>query len=377
MKAVKLTVNGNDASGVIAGVNLYAKNLSFSNNYALKFDLWINYPGAAGGSGSGVTGSTQYAISGVNHLGTQPDWGATSATATDGIWFGVDGEGGTTRDYRAYVGNTNGVQTELSIGSPTASGLSATNSDATIFQTAFPSSQFESAGAPGKSWVACELIQTNNNLFWKINGSTIASRTNTSSFTSGTIMLGLMDIFSSVANPVEDSFVLFDNVRVENLGAAAILPPIISSPPQSTNASAGGSVGFAITVGGSSPFLYQWMLNGAPIASATNATLVLTNVQMPNLGSYSVQVSNAAGSVLSGNAILGLTSNAATLVSPQKTSNQFRVNVAGLSNAPCVLDASTNLSAWISVQTSTPPFLYIDSGMSNMPRRFFRVRQQL
>lgn len=30
-------------------------------------------------------------------------------------------------------------------------------------------------------------------------------------------MLGLMDIFTSIANPPEESFVLFDNVRVEDL----------------------------------------------------------------------------------------------------------------------------------------------------------------
>jgi hypothetical protein len=34
-------------------------------------------------------------------------------------------------------------------------------------------------------------------------------------------MLGLMDTFNSIANPARDSFVIFDNVRVENLA-----PPI-------------------------------------------------------------------------------------------------------------------------------------------------------
>ena len=42
-------------------------------------------------------------------------------------------------------------------------------------------------------------------------------------------MLGLMDTFSSLANPAKDSFVIFDNVRVENLselrfGTATRLP---------------------------------------------------------------------------------------------------------------------------------------------------------
>ena len=35
-------------------------------------------------------------------------------------------------------------------------------------------------------------------------------------------MIGLMDVFNSIATPVRDSFVLFDNLRVENLSP----PPI-------------------------------------------------------------------------------------------------------------------------------------------------------
>ncbi|MGC3956601.1 MAG: hypothetical protein QM813_01090 [Verrucomicrobiota bacterium] len=54
-----------------------------------------------------------------------------------------------------------------------------------------------------------------------MDGTVIAQRANTSAFASGTIMLGLMDVFPSIAAPARDSFVLFDNVRVENLA-----PPI-------------------------------------------------------------------------------------------------------------------------------------------------------
>ena len=51
-------------------------------------------------------------------------------------------------------------------------------------------------------------------------GNLIAQRTNTSNFTNGTIMLGYMDLFSSIASPAADAFVLFDNVRVETFPAA-------------------------------------------------------------------------------------------------------------------------------------------------------------
>jgi hypothetical protein len=212
-RAVRLTVNNNDANGAIAGVNLYPKSQSFTGNFALKFDLWINYPGGAGGINS--TGSTEHAIFGINHLGTQVNWAGSSGSSSDGVWFGVDGEGGTSRDYRAYAGNPSGPPTEL-IGT-VASGLSESNNSAAFYQALFPLSRSETAGSPGKQWVEVELRQTNTTISWLMDGAVVAQRTNSSAFTSGNIMIGFMDTFASIANPAEDAFVLFDNVRVEDL----------------------------------------------------------------------------------------------------------------------------------------------------------------
>ncbi len=208
-RAVKLTVNKNDAVGSIAAVNIYPKHLSLAGNFALKFDLWINYPGNAGGAGS--SGSTQHAIFGISHYGTNVNWAAPATSASDGLWFAVAGEGGDTRDYRAYQGNPAGIQIDQ-----TAT-LSASNHTAAIYQTLFPTGRFETAGAPGKNWVEVEIRQTNNVVTWIMDGTTVAQRTNTSVFTNGTVMLGLMDTFNSIASPARDSFVLFDNVRVESL----------------------------------------------------------------------------------------------------------------------------------------------------------------
>lgn len=97
----------------------------------------------------------------------------------------------------------------------------ATNSTATVFQNLFPAARFETAGSPGKNWIEVEVRQTNNVILWLMDGIVIAQRTNSSSFTKGNIMLGLMDVFPSIANPARDCFVIYDNVRVENLA-----PPI-------------------------------------------------------------------------------------------------------------------------------------------------------
>lgn len=223
-RGVRLTVNNNDANAFTAAVNLYPKNFFVSNNFALKFDLWINYPGIAGGTNS--TGSTQFAQFGINHFGTNVNWAAPSAIASDGLWFSVDGEGGTSADYRAYLGNPIGTQIDLT----GSSGMSVSNNVASFYSPLFPTTRFETGGSPGKNWVEVEIRQTNNIIVWLMDGSVIAQRTNSSSFTSGNIMLGLMDAFTSIANPARDCFVIFDNVRVENLSPSISFQAIARQP---------------------------------------------------------------------------------------------------------------------------------------------------
>lgn len=264
-RALRLAVNQNDSIATNAAVNLYPKNQVFSGDFTLKFDLWIQYPGNAGGTGTGVAGSTQHGIFGINHLGTNVNWAAATTTASDGLWFGVSGEGGESKDYRAYAGNLSGLPTELSF----------SNNTAAIYQNLFPAARFETAGAPGKNWVEVEVRYTNHVVLWLMDGTVISQRTNATSFTNGNLMIGLMDVFPTIASPARDSFALFDNLRVENLAP----PPIqFLSAARETN----GLVSLTLaSVAGdqywidTSTNLTDWQ----PIAftSATNATHVVVD----------------------------------------------------------------------------------------------------
>ncbi|MGA2137848.1 MAG: immunoglobulin domain-containing protein [Verrucomicrobiia bacterium] len=83
--------------------------------------------------------------------------------------------------------------------------------------------------------------------------------------------------------------------------------PVITGDPQSVIATNGQSVQFTVVAGGSNPLSYQWYFNtSSPVGSATNATLTITSVQSTNVGSYSVVVSNGAGTATSANATLTL-----------------------------------------------------------------------
>ena len=302
-RGVRLTVNNNDAVPATAGVSLYPKNQNFSGAYSLKFDLWINYPGTSGGSGS--TGSTEHFTCGLNHAGTRVNW--ASASPSDGLFFAMDGEGGTTSDYRAYVGNPGGSPTSLNFANSgfSASGASgAGNSDA-AWLNIFPSPAFESPGAPGKRWVEVELSQDLNNVVtWRMNGSIIAQRVNTSPFTNGNIMIGFMDLFSSIASPAADAFVLFDNVRVDI--ATVLTAPAITGQPDNVALYPLTDAEYSVAATGSAPVTYQWRFNGTIIPGATNNSYTRANAQAEDVGYYSVVVSNAAGIAISSNATLTL-----------------------------------------------------------------------
>jgi hypothetical protein len=304
-RGVRLTVNNNDATGATAGVSLYPKGKSFSGPYRMTCDMWINYPGTAGGAGS--TGSTEHGTFGINHSGTRVNWGSTTATASDGTWFAVDGEGGTSVDYRAYIGNIFGNPGLLSFagGGLAASGAGSADNADSHWQSLFPSPDYESAGAPGKHWVQVEVSQDPNNIItWRMNGNLIAQRPNPSSFTNGDIMIGYMDLFTSIASPAADAFILFDNVRVEL--AVPIIAPSITGQPQNQNLFPGQDASFSVAATGSAPLSFQWLFNGAIIPGAISNSFTRPEIQAQDVGFYSVVISNAAGVITSTNALLTL-----------------------------------------------------------------------
>ncbi len=125
--------------------------------------------------------------------------------------------------------------------------------------------------------------------------------------------------------------------------AYAPTAPFIVAHPQNQTVAPGNSVTFTVVAGGSMPLAYQWYFNtNAPIANATNSALTLADVQATNAGTYSVVVTNMAGSANSTNAVL----------------------VIGTPNSPPTLSpiANTNINAGVTLvvasaatDTDTPP----------------------
>jgi hypothetical protein len=94
-------------------------------------------------------------------------------------------------------------------------------------------------------------------------------------------------------------------------------PPLTIKPSVSTPATQPANVASGVYQGdtvsmtaagsGTAPLSYQWDFNGGKIAGATTNTLVLTNLQPANSGSYTLVVTNAAGAVTSSIVALDVT----------------------------------------------------------------------
>jgi hypothetical protein len=81
-------------------------------------------------------------------------------------------------------------------------------------------------------------------------------------------------------------------------------PPAILSQPANLRVNQGGTATFSVTASGNPILRYQWRLNGINLPGATTTSLILTNAQLPQAGTYSVRVTNAFGVALSSNAVL-------------------------------------------------------------------------
>jgi hypothetical protein len=125
---------------------------------------------------------------------------------------------------------------------------------------------------------------------WRFNGLDLPGQTN------ATLVLdyvqlendGLYDVFAINAGGSAFSATARLEVRA---------PATIIVAPISQTVGGGSNVTFSVTAGGSMPLYYQWRFNGTDIPGATNLTLLLTNVGLAHIGTYSVLVSNSVRSV--------------------------------------------------------------------------------
>jgi GH25 family lysozyme M1 (1,4-beta-N-acetylmuramidase) len=87
-------------------------------------------------------------------------------------------------------------------------------------------------------------------------------------------------------------------------------PHILTAPATMTVAQA-SNVTLSASASGGTPLYYRWQFNGTTVASMTNfntsaAQFTITNAQVTNAGVYTVQISNAYGTVITTPAVLSV-----------------------------------------------------------------------
>lgn len=218
---LKLAVNKNDDIAAAAALNLYPKGQTFSGNFALRFDMFLIV--------NSISGTTEYAMFGINHSGTKTNWfrnsgdGVPAGWVFDGLFYGVETDAAALGDYVLYS-------------APTTAGNNPTaltpGRNASTLTGVFKAPPFAYAGAPANpafsftpSWVDVEISQINNAVTLKIDNTVILTYTNTTPYTGGNIMLGMNDGWDSIGNGgagAGECAVIYDNVRVVSLSGIKI-----------------------------------------------------------------------------------------------------------------------------------------------------------
>jgi hypothetical protein len=193
----------------------------------------------------------------------------------------------------------------------------------------------DSMGVYGVDSSSRELI---NNAV-RASGATVAAPTITTQPTSRRVNAGDYAIFTVVASGsllsyqwlfngilisgATDSALTLTNVRPASAGTYQVVVsntggetrstvvtlsvdsvPTIVNQPASQAVVAGFNATLSISIESSIPATYQWRKDGVPVSGATNATLVLNNVQSNTAGTYVVVVTNSLGSVSSASATI-------------------------------------------------------------------------
>ncbi len=110
------------------------------------------------------------------------------------------------------------------------------------------------------------------------------------------------------------------------IAISVLTPPSITSQPAGQTVNAGSNVSLSVIATGTSPLSYQWYKDNLILSGKTGSALNLSNVSLTSAGSYTVKVSNPAGTVTSTAAVL--TVNQAPIISKQPTNQSVNQGAA-------------------------------------------------
>lgn len=217
-----LRMMANRFNGIFGGLSVSPTGQSFTGDYRLSAQVWMNFLGPAPAGGNGTT---QVGGLGIGTNGTTAHWPGGAATA---VYFMTTVDGGSPSDWRAY---SSAAPTSYPSGNPVYFASSTNNSDpyyANYFpggtppaaQTAlFPTQTGTSmAGTIAFAWHEMVVEKAGNTVTWSVSGLDIA-RIDLSTVTfGGTNILFTFSDTNATSSTDPNSFLtnmIVDNVRVD------------------------------------------------------------------------------------------------------------------------------------------------------------------
>jgi len=207
--------------------------------------------------------------------------------------------------------------------------------------------------------------------WWK-NGAALEGATNSSLAVTG---LSSTDAGSYSVAVTHPSGVLMS----ASAPIGVILPPSITSSPTDATVLKGANVVFQVGALGDD-LSFQWLLNGISLEGATRASLLLTNVQPHQSGSYSVRISNSVGTVVSSPALLAVLEPPTTLeivAAAMESDGFFHLTLNADPGFNYSLDASADFLGWDTLgnfRNDAGLVEFIDTGSTNWLKRYYRLR---
>lgn len=215
---------------------------SFTGDFRLRFDLWMNYNGPMPGGG---TGSSEYFTTGLGVSETRTNVAGQSAgtpiaawgnAAGSAVFFEVDGDGGfteSTGDYIAFTnnvaitGNTNvypaGVRDNFNAYYAEFGEIPAPAAQLSLFPNQTGLGQI---GSLSFSWHDVVITKQGSVYSWTIDGLPIATVNYGTPTVGSNISLGYQDINPSITGDARMNTAIVDNLIVESLPSSQ---PMITS----------------------------------------------------------------------------------------------------------------------------------------------------
>jgi hypothetical protein len=161
--------------------------------------------------------------------------------------------------------------------------------------------------------------------------------------------------------------------------------PLILVQPTNQTMAVGATATLAVTAIGLAPLSYQWQMDGTnltdggQINGAISNVLTISNVQLTNSGSYSVVVTNTAGSVTSSNAVLSVVPLSFANIVAAGGGSFVLSGAGGTNNGTYFVLTSSNLlvplAQWQCIATNqfdnAGDFIFTNTVSTNTPQLFY------